>query len=257
MKVIILAGGFGTRLGTITDSIPKPMVQIGDKPIIWHIMKIYSYYGFNEFIISLGYKGEVIKNYFYNYNMYVNDFSIDFLKRNVKFFNKNSEQNWKVILIDTGINTLKGARIKRVEQYLDSEINMVTYGDGVADIDLLKLLDFHKNHGKTLTITGVHPPARFGEVIEKDNKVVRFLEKPQTSIGLINGGFMVFNKNLLSYLSVDENCDLEIGVIDELAEKGEVMLYKHEGLWECVDSSRDLIHLNKLWNEKRAFWKVW
>jgi len=257
MKVIILAGGFGTRLGTITDSIPKPMVQIGDKPIIWHIMKIYSYYGFNEFIISLGYKGEVIKNYFYNYNMYVNDFSIDFLNRNVKFFNKNSEQNWKVILVDTGINTLKGARIKRLEQYLDSEINMVTYGDGVADIDLLKLLDFHKNHGKTLTITGVHPPARFGEVIEKDNRVVQFLEKPQTSIGLINGGFMVFNKNLLSYLSVDENCDLEIGVIDELAEKGEVMLYKHEGLWECVDSGRDLIHLNKLWSEKKAFWKVW
>ena len=257
MKVIIFAGGLGTRLGTVTDSMPKPMVQIGDKPILWHIMKIYSYYGFNEFIISLGYKGEIIKNYFYNYDMYNNNFSIDFSKKNVEYFHKNNEQNWKVTLVDTGLNTLKGARIKRLEQYLDSEINMVTYGDGVANIDLLKLLDFHKNHGKTLTITGVHPPARFGEVIEKDNKVVQFQEKSQVSIGLINGGFMVFNKNLLEYLGVDENCDLEIGALDELTKKGEVMLYKHEGLWECVDSNRDLIHLNKLWNEKKAFWKVW
>jgi len=257
MKVIILAGGYGTRLGNITEIIPKPMVLIGNKPIIWHIMKIYSYYGFNDFIISLGYKGDVIKNFFYNYNTICSDFLIDMSNDSIKLLNSHNEYDWKVVLIDTGLNTLKGARIKRVEKYLDSDVNMVTYGDGVANINIQELVKFHRIHGKMVTITGVHPPARFGELIEKNGRLLSFKEKPQTSVGLINGGFMVFNNELLNYLSPDEKCDLEVGVLEKLSEAGEVMVYKHDGEWECVDHERDLIHLNKLWSENRAFWKVW
>jgi len=256
MKVIILAGGLGTRLGTVSDSIPKPMVQIGEKPILWHIMKIYSNYGFNDFILSLGYKGEIIKNYFSHFDLFNTDFSIDLSNKNITLFN-NNENNWKVTLIDTGLNTLKGARIKRLEKHLTNNINMVTYGDGVADINIEKLLNFHKSHKRIMTITGVHPPARFGEVIENNNIIKKFKEKPQTSIGLINGGFMVFNKELLNYLTDDESCDLEIGAFDELTKQGQIMVYKHTGLWECVDTMRDLLHLNKLWRENQAFWKVW
>lgn len=257
MKVIILAGGYGTRLGNITEAIPKPMVKIGSKPIIWHIMKIYSHYGYKDFIISLGYKSEVIKEYFYNYNIYNNDYSIRLGKREITQLNAHEESDWNVTLIDTGLHTLKGARIKRVEKYLDNEINMVTYGDGVADINIEELVKFHKAHNKIITITGVHPPARFGEIIEKDGIVRSFEEKPQTSIGLINGGFMVFNKRLLDYLTADENCDLEYGPLEVLAREEQIMVYKNDGKWECVDTERDLVHLNRLWNENKAFWKVW
>lgn len=256
MKVILLAGGYGTRLGNITDAIPKPMVKIGNKPIIWHIMKIYSSYGFNNFILSLGYKAEIIKEYFYNYNAYSKDFTLNLSSKEITQLNNHEEVDWNVTLIDTGVNTLKGARIKRLEQYLD-EINMVTYGDGVADININELVNFHKSHGKTLTISGVHPPARFGEIVEEDGKLISFAEKPQTSVGLINGGFLVFNKNFLNYLSIDEKCDLELGPFEELATKQEIMVYKHEGLWECVDTERDLNHLNKLWDTGNAFWKKW
>lgn len=257
MKVIILAGGYGTRLGNISEIIPKPMVPVGNRPIIWHIMKIYSYYGFNDFIITLGYKGDVIKHFFCNYSTACSDFLVDMSNDNIKILNSHNEHDWKVALVDTDLNTLKGARIKRVEKYLDSDVNMVTYGDGVADINIKELLDFHKKHGKTITITGVHPPARFGELIEKNGKLISFKEKPQTSVGLINGGFMVFNKELLDYLSPDENCDLEVGTLEKLSKAGEVMVYKHNGQWECIDHERDLIHLNKLWNENKAFWKIW
>jgi len=257
MKVIILAGGRGTRLGAQSEEIPKPMVPIGNKPILWQIMKIYSYYGFNDFIISLGYKAQVIKNYFYQYEIINNDFSIDIGSGKVQYVNKHDENEWKVALINTGLNTLKGARIKRIEKYLDSEVNMLTYGDGVADINIIKLLEFHKSHGKTLTISGVHPPARFGEIVENKNNVLSFEEKPQTSVGLINGGFMVFNKNLFEYLSDDAECDFEVGPLEELTKAGEVMVYKHLGNWECVDHERDILHLNNLWNTNKAFWKVW
>lgn len=257
MKVIILAGGWGTRLGRQAEEIPKPMVPIGNKPILWHIMKIYSHYGFNDFIICLGVKANVIKNYFYHYEIINCDFTIDMSNSDIKYFNYHEENDWKVTLVDTGLNTLKGGRIKRIEKYLDSEINMLTYGDDVADIDINKLLEFHKSHDKILTITGVNPPARFGELIEKNGKVVSYTEKPQTSMGLINGGFMFFNKELLDYLKEDENCDFEHGPLEELTKKGEVMVYKHEGNWECMDTERDVEHLNKLWYENRAFWKVW
>lgn len=256
MKVIILAGGWGSRLGRLTELIPKPMVMIGGKPILWHIMKIYGYYGYNNFVICLGVKGEIIKDYFYHYDWKNNDFTINLTNKDIQIY-KNSEENWNVSLIDTGINTLKGGRIKRVERFLDSEINMLTYGDGVADINIPKLLKFHKSHKKTVTITGVHPPSRFGELNQKDGKVLKFQEKPQTSVGLINGGFMIFNKNLLDYLTPNEDCDFEFGPLEELTKDGEVMVYEHEGNWACMDHERDVDHLNKLWVENKAFWKVW
>ena len=256
MKTIILAGGYGTRLGNITEAIPKPMVKIGNKPIIWHIMKIYSYYGYKDFVISLGYKLEVIKEYFYNYNIYANDYTINLGNKRIEELNRHDELDWNVALIDTGINTLKGARIKRVEKYLD-DINMVTYGDGLADIDINNLVEYHKSHNKIITITGVHPPSRFGEIIENDGRLIAFHEKAQTSVGIINGGFMVFDRRLLDYLTTDENCDLEYGPFEELAKTDEIMVYKHEGQWECVDTGRDLRHLNTLWDKKQAFWKVW
>ena len=178
MKIIILAGGWGTRLGHRTELIPKPMVRIGNRPILWHIMKIYSYYGYNDFIICLGVKSEIIKDYFCHYEMKNNDFTIDLSNRNIKYYNGYNKTNWKVTLIDTGLNTLKGARIKRVEKYLDPEMNMITYGDGVADINIKDLLNFHLSHGKIITITGVYPPARFGELTEENSRVTSFQEKP-------------------------------------------------------------------------------
>jgi len=257
MKTIILAGGWGTRLGQLSNVIPKPMVKIGGKPVLWHIMKTYSYYGFDEFIIALGVKAEVIKDYFYNYEILNNDFTINMSDRSINFHNNHDESNWEVTLVDTGLNTLKGGRVKRVERYLEGDTNMITYGDGVADIDINELLKFHKSHGKTITITGVHPPARFGELIESEGRVQIFEEKPQTSTGLINGGYMVFNRKLLQYLTPREDCDLEHGPMEELASEGEVMVYKHEGNWECMDHERDVKHLNKVWNEGKAFWKIW
>ena len=178
MKTIILAGGWGTRLGRLTEAIPKPMVQIGQRPVLWHIMKIYSHYGFNDFIIALGVNGHIIKNYFYNYQSLNSDFTVDLKNRAVSFHDSHLEQSWRVTLADTGLESLKGARLKRVEKYLEDDLNMVTYGDGLADIDVRKLVEFHKTHGKILTMTGVHPPARFGELIEQDGHLLNFEEKP-------------------------------------------------------------------------------
>jgi len=257
VKAVILAGGFGTRLGNRTNLIPKPMVKIGTKPILWHIMKTYAHYGINEFVICLGYKGDVIKDYFLHYEARNNDFTIGLGSSNLEFHNGHGEEDWKVTLVDTGLNTLKGGRIKRIEEYLDDDINLLTYGDGVADVNIDDLIEFHKSHGKMVTITGVHPPARFGELIEEDNVVKSFEEKPQTSQGLINGGYMVFNKELLSYLRPDEDCDFEIGPLESLSKEGKVMVYKHKGNWECMDHERDVKHLNTLWNNNNAFWKVW
>ena len=257
MKTIILAGGWGTRLEGEDERIPKPMVPIGNRPILWHIMKIYSHYGFNEFIICLGVMADVIKNYFYNYETINSDFTIDMATGNIEYEINHKEKDWKVTLVDTGLNTLKGGRIKRIEKYLESDINMLTYDDGVADIDINDLVRFHKSHSKTVTISGVRPPARFGELVEKEGKVEFFQEKPQTSQGLINGGFMIFNRKMLDYLTEDENCDFEAGPLETLAQNEDVMVYKHKGNWECMDHGRDVAHLNKLWNEGKAFWKVW
>ena len=257
MKTIILAGGWGTRLGQLSELIPKPMVYIGNHPILWHIMKIYSYYGFNDFIIALGVNGHVIKQYFHDFGVLNNDFTVDLGKGEVTYYNTHDEPDWKVTLVDTGINTLKGGRIKRVEKHLDDNVNMLTYGDGVSDIDIKNLIDFHNSHGKTITITGVHPTSRFGELEDTDGQIHSFVEKPKASKSYINGGFMVFNRNLLDHLTADENCDFEYGPLEKLASKGEVMVYKYDGNWECMDHERDAEYLNKLWNENKAFWKIW
>ncbi|MFC2050907.1 glucose-1-phosphate cytidylyltransferase [Chloroflexota bacterium] len=257
MKVIVLAGGKGTRLGQQLEAIPKPMVPIGNKPILWHIMKIYSYQGFNDFIICLGEKANVIKNYFYQYEIMNNDFTIDISSGDIKYHSSHNENNWKVTLVDTGLDTLKGGRIKRVERYLDSDTNMLTYGDGLADIDLNKLLEFHKAHDKIVTITGVHRPSRFGELIEEGGQAKSFMEKPCLAKDLISGGFMVFDKEMLDYLTEDEDCDFEMGPLEQLAQNGQVMVYKHEGNWDCMDHDRDIVYLNELWKANKAFWKIW
>lgn len=257
MKLVILAGGLGSRLGELTSLLPKPMVPIGNRPILWHIMKIYAHYGIKEFIICVGYKGHVIKDYFVHYDRINLDFTVNLKDGNIVFHNKHDEDDWKITIVDTGLNTLKGGRLKRIELYLEDEINLLTYGDGLANVDISKLIDFHKTHHKLLTITGVHPPARFGELIAKGDDLVAFEEKAQTSQGLINGGYMVFNKELLSYLTEDENCDLEYGVLEGLAKKGQIAIYKHEGLWACMDHERDVNNLNRLWEQNKAFWKVW
>jgi glucose-1-phosphate cytidylyltransferase len=257
MKIIILAGGMGTRLGQQVEAIPKPMVLIGNKPILWHIMKIYSCQGFNDFIICLGEKAHVIKDYFSNYEHLYRDYTVDIASGRIEYHSEHEESSWKVTLVDTGLETLKGGRIKRIEKYLDSEVNMLTYGDGLSDVDLNKLLEFHKAHGKLVTITAVHQPSRFGELDERNGKVLSFTEKPKVSKNLINGGFMAFNKEMLNYLTGDKDCDFEIGALDKLAKMGQVMAYKHQGLWECLDHERDVIYLNEHWRTGKAFWKLY
>jgi len=255
MKVVILAGGFGSRLGHVTELIPKPMVEVGGKPMLWHIMKIYAHYGYNEFVIALGYKGAVIKDYFSKIHLYNSDFTINTKTGEVVYHNSGDDE-WKITLVDTGLETLKGGRIKRLEPYLD-DVNMLTYGDGVTSLDISKLVQYHSEHNKMVTITGVHPPSMFGNLNEKDGQVLSFEEKPQTSDGLINGGFMVFNKEMLQHLTTDKDCDFEFGPLEKLASDGEVMVYKFSGFWECADTVRDVNHLNKLWSTDSADWKVW
>lgn len=257
MKLVILAGGYGSRLGEVTNIIPKPMVEIGGKPILWHIMKIYSHYGIKDFVICLGYKANVIKEYFLNFDNRNNDFTIEIGSGNVEFHSNHDEYDWKVTLVDTGIDSLKGSRLKKVEKYLDDEINLLTYGDGLANININELIEFHNKLNKTITISGVHPPARFGELISNGDVLSSFEEKSQTSQGMINGGYMVFNKKLLNYLTEDDSCDLEYGVFEQLAQIGEISVYKHDGLWACMDNERDMYNLNKLWKEGNAFWKIW
>ncbi|MCL0083333.1 glucose-1-phosphate cytidylyltransferase [Thermodesulfovibrionales bacterium] len=258
MKVVILCGGLGTRLREETEFRPKPMVEIGGKPILWHIMKIYAQYGFKEFILCLGYKGEMIKEYFYNYEVLSNDFTIELGdNKDIKIHSNHTEKGWRITLADTGDKALKGARLKRVQQYVDDDIFMLTYGDGVADVNINAILAFHNKHGKLATVTGINPASRFGELKIKGNQVERFCEKPESSSEFINGGFFVFNREIFNYLSDDDNCDLEIGPLEKIASEGHLMVYKHSGFWACTDTLRDMDYLNKLWNENKALWKVW
>jgi len=219
-------------------------------------MKSYAHHGFKKFIICLGYKGNVIKDYFCHFNHYNSDFTMDLRSGDMRLENCPFE-DWQVTLADTGLDTLKGGRIKRIEQYIDDEINMLTYGDGVSNINIHALIEFHKSHGKVLTVTGVKPPSLFGEIIEENGKVLAFEEKPQTSKGLISGGYMVFNRKLFDHLTPDRECDFEFGPLERLAKEGQVMTYKHDGFWECADTVRDVEHLNRLWNTGKAAWKVW
>ena len=258
IKVVILCGGLGTRLREETEFRPKPMIEIGGRPSLWHIMKIYAYYGFKDFILCLGYKGEMIRRYFCGYEVLNNNFTVELGdSKNITVHNSHGEKGWRVTLVDTGEKALKGSRIKKIEKYTDGDLFMLTYGDGVADINLRKLLAFHKKHGCIGTVTGVRPPSRFGEMVTDKHKVVSFTEKPQVSSGLINGGFCIFNRKFFDYLSADDNCDLEKGALEQLAKDGEMAMYEHAKGWECMDTFRDMEHLNKLWQDEKAFWKVW
>jgi glucose-1-phosphate cytidylyltransferase len=219
-------------------------------------MKIYAHYGFCDFILCLGYKKEMIKEYFINYDRMMADITIE-LGGGIEIYGEHREKGWRITLADTGEESLKGARIKKIEKFIEDDTFMLTYGDGVADIDIGELLSFHKSHGKIGTVTGVRPPSRFGELAITGNRVTLFTEKPQVSTGLINGGFFVFDREIFSHLSEDPNCDFERGPLEDIARKGELMVYEHKGSWQCMDTLRDMEHLNRLWKENRAFWKVW
>lgn len=257
MKVVILAGGFGTRLSEETDIRPKPMVEIGGKPILWHIMKIYSHYGFNDFIICLGYKGYYIKEYFANYFLHQSDITIN-LKTNKIIVHNNTSEPWRVTLVDTGLNTRTGGRIKRVQKYIGDDTFLLTYGDGVSDVNIAETVDFHKKHGKTVTLTAIQPESRFGILELKNNRLVtRFLEKPKSESTWINGGFFVCEASLFKYLSGDEDCVFEQTPLQQLAGDGELVAFKHYGFWHCMDTLRDKQKLNALWETGNALWKVW
>lgn len=258
MKVVIFCGGLGTRLREETEFRPKPMVNIGTRPILWHIMKIFAHHGYNDFILALGYKGDMIKHYFFNYELMNNDVTIELGKRDkLCFHQSHKEAGWQITLANTGERALKGARLKKVQPYIKDDIFIVTYGDGLADVDIPALLAFHKNHGKLATITAINPAARFGELKIVGNQITSFREKPDEHEGYINGGYMVFNKKIFDYLSSDNTCDLEIGVLDQLAEEGQLMVFKHHGFWACMDTLRDTEYLNGLWESNKAAWKIW
>jgi len=257
--VVILAGGFGTRMREQTEFIPKPMVTIGNRPILWHIMKIYAHYGFRRFIICLGYKGDIIKEFFYHYRIHNCDFTVKLgSHEDIRIHNTHDEEDWEVTLVHTGLTAMTGARIKRAQPYLSGiDTFLLTYGDGVADINLGELLEFHFKHRKIATITGVRPPARFGELVVKNHRVSRFSEKPQISSGFINGGFFVFSKKVFKYLSGADTCTLEKEVLENLTRDRELMMYEHRGFWQCMDTLRNMDLLNQYWREGRALWKIW
>ena len=246
MKVIILAGGFGTRLSEYTDAIPKPMAKIGDKPILWHIMKIFEHHALNDFVLALGYKNEIIKEYFSKYSLLNSDFSIDLKSGNMEMHQVQSE-DWNVTLVDTCLDTMTGGRIKRLKDFVGNQTFMVTYGDGVGNIDIKNLIKFHKSHKKLATVTAVRPQARFGELEIVDDCVKSFKEKPQLDQGWINGGFFVLEPEVFDLIS-DDSVMFERQPLEELSSEENLMAYKHHGFWKCMDTKRDLEILNDLWN---------
>ena len=258
-KVVILCGGKGTRIREETEFRPKPMVEIGNKPLIWHIIKIYSFFGFTDFVLCLGYKGDIIKEYFLNYEIMNSDFTIEIGKnsKNIQVHNLQNEDQWKVTLADTGHDTMTGARIKKIESYIDTDNFMMTYGDGVANINLNKLLEFHLSHKKIATVTGVRPPSRFGELLIKGSRVTEFSEKPQIREGYINGGFFVLNRKIFTYLCDDENCIFEKEPLERLATDGELRVFSHDDYWHCMDTLRDMDVLEKEWQKGNPPWRIW
>lgn len=259
MKVVILAGGLGTRLAEETDVKPKPMVEVGGRPILWHIMQHYAHYGFNEFIIALGYKGEYIKKYVVDYCNLHGNITVKTRSGDMMRHGNGEVHDWSLELIETGLKTSTGGRIKAVAPYLHNSTFMLTYGDGVCDVDLRKLLAFHRSHGKLATMTAVHPPARFGHMEFKGDQIVSFTEKPQTSEGYINGGYFVFEPGFLEYLpgKPEEVPFFEREPLERLARDGQLMAYKHDGFWQCMDTLRDKRLLEELWESGKAPWKVW
>jgi glucose-1-phosphate cytidylyltransferase len=257
MKVVLLAGGFGTRLSEETDVRPKPMVEIGGKPILWHIMKTYSEYGFNEFVILLGYKGYFIKEYFSNYFLHQSDVTIDLVSNKLEVHN-NSSEPWKVTLLDTGLHSMTGGRIKRAQEFIGDEPFMLTYGDGVANIDIKKLVEFHKTHGKSMTMTSAQPDGRFGALdIDKDNQVKEFKEKPKGDGSWINAGYFVCEPKVFDYITEGDSTVFEQAPLQNLAKDGEIYTYKHDDFWMPMDTLRDKHKLEELWADDQAPWKVW
>ena len=257
MKALILAGGFGTRLSEETDIKPKPMVEVGGKPILWHIMKTYSHHGINEFVILLGYKGYYIKEYFANYFLHQSDVTIDMSDGSMEIHN-NSSEPWKVTLLDTGLDSMTGGRIKRAQDFVGEESFMLTYGDGVADINIAKLLKFHQSHGKSMTMTSAQPDGRFGALdIDDNNKVKEFKEKPKGDGSWINAGYFVCEPKVFDYIVDGDSSVFEQESLMNLAKDGEVHTYKHHDFWMPMDTLRDKHKLNELWNSDKAPWRVW
>lgn len=258
MKVVILAGGLGTRISEESHLKPKPMIAIGDAPILWHIMKTYSYYGFNEFIICCGYKGHIIKEYFADYYLYRSDITFDFSNNNEMIIHNNVAEPWKVTLVDTGLHTQTGGRIHRVQKYIGNESFMLTYGDGLSDINIKELVEYHKKHGKLATVTAIQPGGRFGTMdINDEQTVLCFREKAKEDGGWINGGFMVLEPEVLNYLNDDPNLSFEREPIENLAKDGQLVAYKHHGFWQCMDTQRDKMYLENLLETGNAPWVKW
>ena len=257
MKVVILAGGFGTRISEESHLIPKPMIEIGEKPILWHIMKYYASFGYNEFIICCGYKQYVIKEFFADYYLHMSDVTFDFTAESKMIVHNNNSEPWKVTLVDTGLNTMTGGRIRQVKDYIGNEPFMLTYGDGVSNVDIGALVEFHKSHGKTATITAIQPGGRFGMLdIDKVKSINSFKEKSKEDGGWINGGFMVLNPEILSYIDGDD-CIFERYPLETVAAEGQLKAFKHDGFWQCMDTLRDRESLEKLWLDNQAPWKAW
>lgn len=255
MKVAILAGGLGTRITEESHLKPKPMIEIGGRPILWHIMKEYSNYGFNEFIICLGYKGYVIKEFFADYFLHTSDVTFD-LEKNEMTVHDNFSEPWKVTLVDTGLNTMTGGRVKRIQKYVGNETFMLTYGDGVSDVDIKKLVEFHKTNGKKATLTAINVDQRFGVLDMSENNIKAFREKSSQDSSWINGGYMVLEPNVFNYIEGDSTV-FEKEPLERLANEGELVAYKHNGFWKCMDTLRDKNQLEEMWNSNNAKWKVW
>ncbi len=257
MKTIILAGGFGTRISEQSHLIPKPMIELGGMPILWHIMKYYSSFGHNDFIICCGYKQYVIKEFFADYYLHTSDVTFDFTSRNEMTVHNNNSEPWKVTLVDTGLNTMTGGRVKRVREYLQGEPFMLTYGDGVSDVDINALIDFHRSQKKIATLTAIQPGSRFGTlVVEDSQQISQFKEKNKEDGGWVNGGFMVFEQGIMDYLT-DDTTILEKGPLNTLATQGQLVAYPHHGFWQCMDTLRDKELLESLLKSGNAPWKVW
>jgi glucose-1-phosphate cytidylyltransferase len=257
MKTVILCGGQGTRLREETEFKPKPMVPIGGKPMLWHIMKMYAHHNLKDFVMCLGYKGEMIKDYFLHYEAMNNDFTMTLGQNDkVEYQSLHEEKDYKVTLADTGADAMTGARIKKIEKYIDNNTFCLTYGDGVSDVDMTKVIDFHIRHGKTATVCSVHTQSRYGSLDVDDDRVKSFAEKPQTE-GWISVGFFVLNKNVFRYLTDNESCTFEQEPLKQLAQDGELMAYKHDGFFYAMDTYRESIKLNELWESGKAPWKTW
>lgn len=257
MKVVILAGGFGTRISEESYLRPKPMIEIGGAPILWHIMKLFSFYGFDEFVICAGYKQQVIKEYFANYYLHKSDVTFDFTDGGKMIVHNNASERWRVTIVDTGYDTMTGGRVKRIAQYVENDTFFLTYGDGVADVDINKLLEYHTAHKKILTVTAVNPGQRFGVLgLDNEGNVNRFHEKRSKDAELINGGFMVADPRIFDYIDGDATF-LEKEPLEKLVRDGEVAGFRHEGFWQCMDTQRDKEKLEQLWRDNKAPWKVW